>query len=85
MTGTRAMVSQGLRMDGTWAVTKPRKCLCCGGSEVFHDHDTPRSRVMVCDECGALEVITKGASWWYHGARLPEQWPAAFLASVYKG
>ena len=32
-----------------------------------------------------IEVITKGkASWWYHGAKLPEAWPVAFLRSAYR-
>ena len=85
MIGTQAMVSYGLKMDGTWARTEPRRCGCCKQPSVFVDHDSPKSRVMVCDDCGAIEVISKGkTSWWYHAAQLPEKMAPAFLQSAYE-
>jgi hypothetical protein len=37
--------------------------------------DTARLRLYHCDQCGAMEVISKGVTspaWWYHGAVRPD-------------
>lgn len=85
--GQQAMNAGPLRMiDGRWVEgeRKPRPCGCCGAGAVFYDHDNDRARIMSCDDCGAIEVITKGngSSWWYHGSRQPHEWPANFLKNL---
>lgn len=47
---------------------KIRRCgFCQSGSTITADTD--KQRKYTCDECGAVETITKGknAGWWYHG------------------
>jgi len=57
-----------------------RACGHCG-TQYARMADGADRRLYSCDHgCGAYEVITKGAtSWWYHGAKLPEDMPPAWL------
>ena len=87
--GQQAMNAGPLRMvDGKWVEgeRKPRPCALCRAPSIFYDIDNARCRIMSCDECGGVEIITKGSGksgWWYHGARQPDQWPATFVQSLY--
>jgi len=66
--GHHVHISWGLKPDNkTWNHTAPMKCGICKAPEVHVDRDNAHRRVMSCDACGAVHVITKGAtSWWYH-------------------
>lgn len=82
--GTQAMVARGIKPDYSGFFTEPKRCGCCGTPSVVIDVDNAKSMVMSCDECLAVEVITKGSpAWWYHGARPASDWPARFLERAY--
>lgn len=85
-TATRAMTGGPMRLiEGKWQVIpgKPMRCPKCGGDEVFHLRDTDKLRVMDCADCGAVGVITKGASsWWYHDWQYPTEMAPAWAAKV---
>ncbi len=46
----------------------PRYCGFCG-REATLQSDTEKQRLYACDECDAVETISKssGGAWWYHG------------------
>lgn len=79
--GEQVMDCRGLNLKtNAWEIVEPKKCLCCKSPTVFLEHDSARNRILFCESCTALEIITKGSpAWWYHGARLPKDWPASFL------
>lgn len=58
-----------------YTVTKDpaRDCPLCG-TQYSRVADSVKERIYSCDYgCGAYETISKGqSSWWYHGAKLPE-------------
>lgn len=47
-----------------------RKCGLCQ-HPITMTEDSATRRLYACD-CGAVEVITKGKSWWYHGCVRPD-------------
>ncbi len=60
-------------MPATAASIETRRCRFCR-SEAVQISDTPTLRLYECVDisCAAVEVIGKGASWWYHGAQRPD-------------
>lgn len=57
---------------------KTHPCPFCGGASMMAD--APTERTYTCNNCAAVETITKGtnprAGWWYHG------WEAASGAAM---
>lgn len=82
--GARSMVAAGYNWRTKEMRTAPMVCGLCGKDEVFVDHDSPSSRVHVCDNCGGAKVISKGkSSWWYHDWAPLDKLPARFLERAY--
>jgi hypothetical protein len=84
--GDQAFQVRGLRMDGTWRFREPMKCPLCRKPEVYIDHNSDKSRVLICHDCLGVGVISKGKNrgpWWYHDWKHISKLPAAFLASAY--
>lgn len=90
-TGERAMVAAGLNIATGQFNTRPRRCQCCKGESVHVESAVAHYRIYGCDDCGALELSTlsrpvpdkPGAFYggWQHGARQPDDWPPAMLAT----
>lgn len=83
--GYHVTVSWGLKPGGGWQHTEFKRCQLCKAPEVHIEKDDDVRRVMVCDNCGGIEVISKGATWWYHDAQLPANMAPRWLQLLATG
>lgn len=51
--------------------TPGRKCGFCQAPAPM-TIDSAEKRQYTCQSCGAIETISKGTSWWYHGWKRPD-------------